>query len=68
MFGIPELRQAIARHSHKHCGIEVQWDTETLVTVGATEAIAASFLGLLNEGDEVQYVSAYTLKLPSRVL
>ena len=53
MFGIPELRQAVARHSRKYCGIDVQWDSETLVTVGATEAIAASFLGILNEGDEV---------------
>ena len=53
MFGIPELRQAVARHSKAYSGIDVQWDTETLVTVGATEAIAASFLGILNEGDEV---------------
>lgn len=53
MFGVPELRQAVARHSRTYCGIDVQWDSETLVTVGATEAIAASFLGILNEGDEV---------------
>ena len=53
MFGIPELRQAVARHSKSYSGIDVQWETETLVTVGATEAIAASFLGILNEGDEV---------------
>ena len=53
MFGIPELRQAVARHRKAYGGIDVQWDTETLVTVGATEAIAASFLGILNEGDEV---------------
>ncbi|KAL0036368.1 hypothetical protein WJX77_004690 [Trebouxia sp. C0004] len=53
MFGLPELRQAVARHSKAYSGIDVQWDTETLVTVGATEAIAASFLGILNEGDEV---------------
>lgn len=53
MFGVPELRQAVARHSRENCGIDVQWDSETLVTVGATEAIAASFLGILNEGDEV---------------
>lgn len=53
MFGIPELRQAVARHSKSYSEIDVQWDTETLVTVGATEAIAASFLGILNQGDEV---------------
>ncbi len=58
MFGIPELRQAVARHSKTYSGVGVQWDTETLVTVGATEAIAASFLGILNEGDEVNQAVA----------
>ena len=53
MFGIPELRQAVARHSKAYCAIDVLWSSETLITVGATEAIAASFLGILNEGDEV---------------
>lgn len=53
MFGIPELRQAVARHSKAYCDIDIQWDSETLVTVGATEAIASSFLGILNEGEEV---------------
>lgn len=55
MFGSPELRQAVARHSKTYCGIDVQWDSETLITVGATEAIAAAFLGILNEGDEVMW-------------
>ena len=55
MFGIPELRQAVARHSQTYTGIEVKWDSETLITVGATEAIAAAFLGILNAGDEVTF-------------
>nr|QKY14876.1 pyridoxal phosphate-dependent aspartate aminotransferase (PLPAT) [Polytomella parva] len=53
LMGIPELRQAVARHSEKFQGIPVDWATETLVTVGATEAIASVFLGLLSAGDEV---------------
>ncbi len=53
LMGVPELRQAVARHSLKYSGLEVDWQTETLITVGATEALAAAFLGLLNEGDEV---------------
>lgn len=32
----------------------MDWATETLITVGATEGIAAAFLGLLNPGDEVR--------------
>lgn len=63
MYGIPELRQAVARHSRIYCGIDVQWDSETLVTVGATEAIAASFLGILNEGDEVCALGVYARRL-----
>lgn len=63
MYGVPELRQAVARHSRTYCGIDVQWDSETLVTVGATEAIAASFLGILNEGDEVCARGVYACRL-----
>ena len=54
--GIPELRQAVARHSERYAGIPVNWQTETLITVGATEALAAAFLGLINQGDEVPVV------------
>ena len=45
--------QAVARHSAIQAGIDVDWQSETLVTVGATEALAAAFMGILNEGDEV---------------
>jgi aspartate/methionine/tyrosine aminotransferase len=45
--------QAVARHSAQHSGLDVDWETETLVTVGATEALASCFMGLLNRGDEV---------------
>ncbi|GLC43274.1 hypothetical protein PLESTB_001491600 [Pleodorina starrii] len=53
LLGVPELRQAVARHSEANQGIPVDWASETLVTVGATEGLAACFLGLLNPGDEV---------------
>ena len=45
--------QAVARHSATQAGIDVDWQSETLVTVGATEALAAAFMGILNKGDEV---------------
>ncbi|MGH3274658.1 MAG: pyridoxal phosphate-dependent aminotransferase [Streptosporangiaceae bacterium] len=51
--GIPELRQAIAVHQKRFYGMEVDPDTEVLVTTGATEAIAAAMLALLEPGDEV---------------
>lgn len=53
LMGLPQLRQAVAAHSGRHAGIPVDWQTETLVTLGATEALASAFLGLLNAGDEV---------------
>ena len=51
--GVPELRQAGARHQRRFWGIDVDPDTEVLVTAGATEALAAGMLGLLDDGDEV---------------
>ncbi|MEP6843256.1 MAG: pyridoxal phosphate-dependent aminotransferase [Pseudolysinimonas sp.] len=51
--GIPELREAIARHQHRFYGLTIDPDREILVTAGATEAIAATLLALLEPGDEV---------------
>src|SRR3954454_21297619 len=52
MAGIPELRQAVAAHYGRAQGLELDWAGEVTVTSGATEALAASFLGLLEDGDE----------------
>ena len=51
--GIPELRRAVAAHQRAWYGMELNPDTEVLVTVGATEAIAATLLALCEPGDEV---------------
>jgi len=51
--GIPVLRQAIARHQQRFYRLGYDPDTEVLVTTGATEAIAAALLALLEPGDEV---------------
>jgi N-succinyldiaminopimelate aminotransferase len=53
MLGLPELRQAVAAHDRRFYGLEVDWQTETMVTSGATEALAACLLGLITPGDEV---------------
>ncbi len=62
--GIPELRQAVARHQQRRYGLAFDPDTEVLVTAGATEAIAASLLALAGPGDEVvvfePYFDSYT--------
>ncbi|MEG9550329.1 MULTISPECIES: pyridoxal phosphate-dependent aminotransferase [Streptomyces griseus group] len=51
--GVPELRAAVAAHQERFYGLTWSPDTEVLVTTGATEAIAASLLALLEPGDEV---------------
>ncbi|WP_142153928.1 pyridoxal phosphate-dependent aminotransferase [Streptomyces sp. SLBN-31] len=51
--GVPELRTAIAAHQQRWYGLAYDPDTEVLVTAGATEAIAAALLALLEPGDEV---------------
>jgi N-succinyldiaminopimelate aminotransferase len=51
--GIPELRAAIARHQKRFYGLTVDPDREVLVTAGATEALAATILALVDDGDEV---------------
>ena len=57
--GIPQLRQAIAAHRARNYGLEYDPDREVLVTAGATEAIAAALLGLLEPGDEVIALEPY---------
>src|SRR4051812_38008639 len=51
--GIAELRQAIAGDRQQKYGTDYDPDTEVLVTVGATEAIAAAVIGLVEPGAEV---------------
>lgn len=57
--GVPELRTAIADHQRERYGLEYDPDTEVLVTAGATEAIAASLLALVEPGDEVIALEPY---------
>jgi N-succinyldiaminopimelate aminotransferase len=51
--GIPELRAAIAGHQRRFYGLSYDPDAEVLVTAGATEAIAAALIALVEPGDEV---------------
>ncbi|OMI39069.1 MULTISPECIES: pyridoxal phosphate-dependent aminotransferase [Streptomyces] len=57
--GIPELRTAVAEHQQRWYGLSYDPDREVLVTAGATEAIAASLLALLEPGDEVIALEPY---------
>ncbi|MCX4610581.1 pyridoxal phosphate-dependent aminotransferase [Streptomyces mirabilis] len=57
--GVPELRTAIAAHQKQRYGLAYDPDREVLVTAGATEAIAASLLALVEPGDEVVALEPY---------
>lgn len=57
--GIPALRVAISAHQERFYGLAYDPDTEVLVTTGATEAIAAAVLGLVEPGDEVISLEPY---------
>jgi len=57
--GIAPLRDAVAEHQERFWGLSFDPDTEVLVTAGATEAIAATLLALLEVGDEVIVFEPY---------
>lgn len=57
--GIAPLREAIAAQRKRTYGITYDPDTEVLVTVGATEAIAASVIGLVEPGSEVLLIEPF---------
>jgi N-succinyldiaminopimelate aminotransferase len=57
--GIEPLRKAIAAQRRRHFGIDYDPDTEVLVTVGATEAIASAVLGLVEPGSEVLLIEPF---------
>jgi aspartate/methionine/tyrosine aminotransferase len=53
-WGAPELRSAIAAKTHRfHPGWEIDPQAEVTVTCGATEAMIAAMLAVLNPDDEV---------------
>ena len=57
--GVPELLDAVAAHQKRFYGIDLDPRREVLVTVGATEAIAATILALCEPGDEVVTFEPY---------
>lgn len=52
MAGLPELRRAVSDHNRRFYGIEADPAAEVVVTSGATEAITACLMAVLDPGDE----------------
>ncbi len=57
--GIAALREAVAAQRKRQFGIDYDPETEVLVTVGATEAIAAAVIGLVEPGSEVILIQPF---------
>lgn len=65
MLGIPELRQAVARHAKRFYGLDVDWQREVMIGSGATEVLNDCMLGLIEPGDEVVVIEpTYDCYLP----
>jgi N-succinyldiaminopimelate aminotransferase len=65
MMGLPELRQVVAAHNKRFYGLDVDWQTEVMITSGATEALADCLLALIEPGDEVVLIEPlYDCYLP----
>jgi len=65
MMGVPELRKAVAASNARFYGLDVDWETEVLVTSGATEAISDCLAALVEPGDEVVLIEPlYDCYLP----
>jgi aspartate/methionine/tyrosine aminotransferase len=63
--GVPELRQAVAAANRRFYGLEIDPDGGVVVTSGATEAITACLMALVNPGDEVVLIEPlYDTYLP----
>ncbi len=63
--GVPELRAAVAAANSRFYGLTIDPNTEVVVTSGATEAITASLMALIDPGDEVVLIEPlYDTYLP----
>ncbi|WP_417669392.1 aminotransferase [Roseibium sp.] len=53
MLGLPELRLAVASANKRFYGLDIDWQSQVIVTSGATEALADCIMALVEPGDEV---------------
>lgn len=67
--GVPSLRQAVADHAARFYNMDIDPLKGVVVTAGATEAICASIMGLVDPGDEVIIIEPfYDAYLPNVIM
>jgi len=59
MRGRIELRRAVAAHAKRFYGFDLNPDTDVVVTSGATEALTASIMAMVGEGEVVLIEPSY---------
>jgi N-succinyldiaminopimelate aminotransferase len=65
MMGVPELRAAVAAANKRFYGLDIDPAREVCVTSGATEALAACLMAVLDPGDEIVVIEPlYDTYLP----
>jgi aspartate/methionine/tyrosine aminotransferase len=67
MAGLPELRAAVAAANRRFYGLEIDPQSEVLVTSGATEALADCCAALLNPGDEAIVIEPFYDSYPAQI-
>ncbi|MVU78885.1 aminotransferase class I/II-fold pyridoxal phosphate-dependent enzyme [Nocardia sp. ET3-3] len=65
--GQPELRAAVVAERARHLGERYDAATEVVVTAGATEALTAALLGLVEPGGEVILIEPFYDSYPAAV-
>jgi aminotransferase len=58
-WGAANFREALARKQSRYMGLEINPDTQVVVTCGSTEAMIASMLTVCNAGDKVIVFSPF---------
>ncbi len=57
--GAPNFRQALARKAGRFMGLDLNPDTDTVITIGSTEAMVDTIFALTNPGDKIAMFSPY---------
>ena len=58
-WGAQDLREALARKQRHFMGIDIDPDTDLVITCGSTEAMMASMMTVVNPGDKVAIFSPF---------
>lgn len=58
-WGSPSLRNAVAAHTNRFYGLDIDSNAGVLITAGATEGVFSSVMGLVDRGDEVIVIEPY---------